>query len=69
MKEQLKNLRISFDWHSEIATHKEDYYKWTQWIFIEMYKKGLAYSMKVGEKCLDIIEVLPAANQSSCNNQ
>ena len=42
-REQLKSLGFSFDWSREINTTDPDYYKWTQWIFIQLYKKGLAY--------------------------
>ncbi|MBR3325014.1 MAG: leucine--tRNA ligase [Clostridia bacterium] len=40
---QLKSLGFSFDWSREINTTDPNYYKWTQWIFIQLYKKGLAY--------------------------
>ena len=40
---QLKSIGFSFDWDREVNTTDPDYYKWTQWIFIQMYKKGLAY--------------------------
>lgn len=43
MTEQLKQLGLSYDWDREVATCKPDYYKWMQWIFIQFYKKGLAY--------------------------
>lgn len=43
MKLQQKSLGLSYDWDREVATCKEDYYKWTQWFFREFYKKGLAY--------------------------
>jgi leucyl-tRNA synthetase len=43
MKRQLNLLGLSYDWDRELATCKEDYYKWMQWIFIQFYKKGLAY--------------------------
>ena len=42
-KEQLKSLGFSFDWSREINTTDPNYYKWTQWIFIQLYKHGLAY--------------------------
>ena len=42
-KEQLKSLGMSFDWSREINTTDPEYYKWTQWIFIQLFNKGLAY--------------------------
>ncbi|PSQ75010.1 MAG: leucine--tRNA ligase, partial [Bacteroidetes bacterium QH_6_63_17] len=42
-KRQLKRLGFSYDWQREINTTDPDYYKWTQWIFLQLYKKGLAY--------------------------
>ena len=42
-KSQLKSLGLSFDWSREINTTDPSYYKWTQWIFLQLFKKGLAY--------------------------
>ena len=46
-KRQLKSLGFSFDWSREINTTDPEYYKWTQWIFLQHYKKGLAYKKKM----------------------
>ncbi len=43
MKRQQKQLGLSYDWNREVTSCKEDYYKWTQWLFQQFYKKGLAY--------------------------
>ena len=43
MTKQLKMLGLSYDWDREVTTCKPEYYKWTQWIFLQLYKKGLAY--------------------------
>lgn len=42
-KEQMKSIGFSFDWDREVNTTDPDYYKWSQWIFIQMFKHGLAY--------------------------
>ena len=46
-RRQIKMLGISFDWSREINTTDPEYYKWTQWIFLQMYKKGLAYKAEI----------------------
>ena len=46
MKEQLSMLGLSYDWDKEVATSTPEYYKWTQKIFLEFYKAGLAYKRK-----------------------
>ncbi|MBE7711000.1 MAG: leucine--tRNA ligase [Cyanobacteria bacterium SIG31] len=55
MTQQLKMLGLSYDWEREVTTCKPDYYKWTQWLFIQLYKKGLAYKKEAAvnwcEKC------------------
>ena len=42
-KEQIKGLSLSYDWDREINTSSPEYYRWTQWIFLQLYKNGLAY--------------------------
>ncbi|GGI31753.1 leucyl-tRNA synthetase [Staphylococcus chromogenes] len=42
-KRQIQELGFSYDWDREVSTTDPEYYKWTQWIFIQLYKKGLAY--------------------------
>ncbi|MBP5235956.1 MAG: leucine--tRNA ligase [Clostridia bacterium] len=46
-KEQLKSIGFSFDWSREINTTDPSYYKWTQWIFLQLYKHGLAYKKEM----------------------
>ena len=46
MRDQLKSMGISYDWDRELATCKQDYYKWTQWMFLQLYNNGLAYKKK-----------------------
>ncbi|KAJ7558132.1 hypothetical protein O6H91_04G025700 [Diphasiastrum complanatum] len=46
-RQQLKSLGFSYDWQREISTTEPDYYKWTQWIFLQLFKRGLAYQAEV----------------------
>lgn len=46
-KEQLKSLGYSFDWDREVNTTDPEYYKWTQWIFLKLFEKGLAYKTEM----------------------
>ncbi len=46
-KRQLKMLGFSYDWDREVATSNLDYYRWTQWIFVQLYNKGLAYESEM----------------------
>lgn len=43
MVDELKQMGFSYDWQRELSTHKDEYYRWNQWIFIKMFEKGLAY--------------------------
>ena len=46
MKTQLDSIGAMYDWHNEIVTSSPEYYKWTQWLFLELYKRDLAYQKK-----------------------
>lgn len=46
-KKQIKSLGLSFDWDREINTTDPEYYKWTQWIFLQLFKRGLAYKSEM----------------------
>jgi len=46
-KKQIQSIGFSYDWDREINTTDPDYYKWTQWIFLQIYKKGLAYESEL----------------------
>ncbi|MDD3631558.1 MAG: leucine--tRNA ligase [Atribacterota bacterium] len=46
MKNTLISMGISYDWRREVTTSSPEYYKWTQWIFLQLYKNGLAYKKK-----------------------
>ena len=58
-KGQMKNLSLSYDWDREIQTSLPEYYKWTQWLFLLLYKNGLAYKKKAQvnwcEKCSTVL--------------
>lgn len=59
MTKQLKMLGLSYDWDREVTTCKPDYYKWTQWLFLQLYKKGLAYKKEAAvnwcENCATVL--------------
>ncbi|RAO99747.1 leucine--tRNA ligase [Petrotoga sp. 9PW.55.5.1] len=68
IREQIKRLGISYDWDREVITCKEDYYKWTQWLFIQLYKNGLAYKKKAPVNwCPNCMTVL--ANEQVVNGK
>ncbi len=66
-KKQLRSLGLSFDWNREINTTDPNYYKWTQWIFIQLYKKGLAYKKEMSVNWCTSCKVV-LANEEVVNN-
>ncbi|NLP37377.1 MAG: leucine--tRNA ligase [Firmicutes bacterium] len=63
MKKQQKALGISYDWEREVATCDPDYYKWTQWLFLLLYKRGLAYKKKAAVNWCSKCETVLANEQ------
>ena len=59
MKKQQNRLGVSYDWYREVNTSSPDYYRWSQWLFLLMYKRGLAYKKKASVNwCADCATVL-----------
>ncbi|MCL2677797.1 MAG: leucine--tRNA ligase [Clostridiales bacterium] len=59
MRKQLKSMGISYDWQREVASCLPGYYRWTQWLFLQLYKNGLAYKKKAAVNwCPDCATVL-----------
>jgi leucyl-tRNA synthetase len=66
MREQLKQLGISYDWNREFATCDQEYYRWTEWLFLQLFHKGLAYKkLSAVNWCPDCATVL--ANEQVVN--
>ena len=63
MEKQLRRIGGSWDWDYEIKTCKEDYYKWTQWMFLKLYEKGLAYKKEAP------VNFCPSCNTVLANEQ
>ncbi|MDD3833371.1 MAG: leucine--tRNA ligase [Oscillospiraceae bacterium] len=74
-KSQLKSLGLSFDWTREVNTTDPNYYKWTQWIFLQLYKHGLAYKKEMSVnwctscKCVLANEEVVAGSCERCGGQ
>ena len=62
MRAQLQQLGYAYDWHRELATCHADYYKWEQWFFVQLYKKGLVYK-KEAEVNWDPVDQTVLANE------
>ena len=62
MKSQLKNIGILYDWENELSTADPDYFKWEQWFFLKLLKKGLVYR-KLSEVNWDPIDQTVLANE------
>lgn len=64
MRHQLKRLGLGYDWQREIATCDSDYYHWEQWLFLQLYKKGLVYK-KTAPVNWDPVDQTVLANETS----
>lgn len=64
---QLKALGFSYDWEREISTTEPEYYKWTQWIFLQLLKKGLAYQVRT-VACLSDQNTAPLQRNVTCDS-
>ncbi len=70
MTEQLKHMGCSYDWRRRVETCNPDYYKWTQWIFLQFFKKGLAYRKNAPvnwcESCNTVLANEQVINDGHC---
>ena len=63
MKKQQNRLGVSYDWHREVNTSAPDYYRWSQWLFLLMYKRGLAYKKQASVNWCETCETVLANEQ------
>lgn len=63
MQEQLRTIGAMYDWDHEVQTHRPDYYKWTQWLFLELYRAGLAYRQNAPVNWCDSCQTVLANEQ------
>ncbi|MCY4643052.1 MAG: leucine--tRNA ligase [Bacteriovoracales bacterium] len=59
-KRQLKSIGFSYDWDRELATSHADYYRWTQWIFVQLFNRGLAYEDEINVNWCPTLKVILA---------
>lgn len=69
MKSQLKKLGFSYDWEREVATCKEDYYKWGQWFILKMYERGLLYRKSANVNWCEHCKTVLANEQVDVNGK
>ena len=62
-RRQIQDLGLSYDWSREIGTHRPEYYKWTQWLFLVLYKNNLAYKAKAKVNWCDSCKTVLANEQ------
>ena len=55
MKNQLQRMGLSYDWTREVATCEPEYYRWNQWIFLQFFKKGLAYKKNLLRQLVPVV--------------
>jgi len=67
MRQQMDSLSLAFDWSHEVSTCDESYYRWTQWIFLRLYKRGLAYRKEAMVNWDPVDETVLADEQVDAN--